>query len=63
MGLVAATYPAKAWHLAYYQGIILKARKMAGDSVALAYDEDSMRGLLKTPRCGGTLRTVIFGSK
>ncbi|CAI5794256.1 Hypothetical predicted protein [Podarcis lilfordi] len=38
MGLVAAAYPDKAWHLANYQGIILKARKMAGDSAALAYD-------------------------
>ncbi|CAI5774930.1 Hypothetical predicted protein [Podarcis lilfordi] len=39
VGLVAAAYPDRAWHLANYLGIILKAKKMAGDSAALAYDE------------------------
>ncbi|CAI5766413.1 Hypothetical predicted protein, partial [Podarcis lilfordi] len=39
MGLVATAYPDRPWHLANYLGIILKAKKMAGDSAALAYDE------------------------
>nr|XP_016847769.1 PREDICTED: uncharacterized protein LOC107982626 [Anolis carolinensis] len=37
--VVATSFPDRAWHLANHQKTVVKARRMAGEAAAIAYDE------------------------
>nr|XP_008110540.1 PREDICTED: uncharacterized protein LOC103279091 [Anolis carolinensis] len=39
LGVVATSFPDRAWHLANHQKTVVKARRMAGEAAAIAYDE------------------------